>query len=66
MKKLFLLSLLVLTVALSCAAFAEDIVRGEICADECVVFMREAFHNYLAAHRDSSRINKESEEKENE
>lgn len=50
----------------TCAAFAEDIVRGEICADECVVFMREAFHNYLAAHRDSSRINKESEEKENE
>ena len=34
----------------SCAAFAEDIIRGEICADECVVFMRKVFHDYLSAH----------------
>jgi len=34
----------------SCAAFAEDIIRGEICADECVVFMRRVFHDYLSAH----------------
>ncbi len=47
----------------TCAAFAEDIIRGEICADECVVFMREAFHNYLQAHREASKITNESEEK---
>jgi len=34
----------------SCAAFAEDIIRGDICADECVVFMRKVFHDYLSAH----------------
>ncbi|MBQ2730178.1 MAG: 4Fe-4S dicluster domain-containing protein [Clostridia bacterium] len=48
----------------TCAAFAEDIIRGEICADECVVFMREAFHSYLKAHGDASKITKESEEPE--
>ncbi len=35
----------------TCAAFAEDIIRGETCADECVVFMRQVFHDYIARHK---------------
>lgn len=46
----------------TCAAFAEDIVRGDICADECVVFMREAFHSYLAARNEASKIEKRMED----
>ena len=46
----------------SCAAFAEDIIRGETCADECVVFMREAFHSYLKAHSEASIIKNERED----
>ena len=46
----------------TCAAFAEDIVRGDICADECVVFMREAFHNYLSARNKASKIEKSTED----
>ncbi len=38
----------------SCAAFAEDIIRGETCADECVVFMRKVFHDSLAMRREQS------------
>lgn len=38
----------------SCAAFAEDIIRGETCADECVVFMRKVFHDTLALRREQS------------
>ena len=47
----------------TCAAFAEDIVRGEICADECVVFMRKVFHDYLAAHPYESVVSKEETDK---
>ncbi len=47
----------------TCAAFAEDIVRGEICADECVVFMRKVFHDYLAAHPYESVASKEETDK---
>lgn len=53
----------------SCAAFAEDIVRGDICADECVVFMRKVFHDYLSAHpyeKVSENENIEREEKTDE
>lgn len=39
----------------TCAAFAEDIIRGETCADECVVFMRQVFHDYIARHREEPR-----------
>ncbi len=49
----------------SCAAFAEDIVRGDICADECVVFMRQVFHDYLSAHPYEKVIN-ETNDKESE
>ena len=38
----------------TCAAFAEDIVRGETCADECVVFMRQVFHDCIERRRESS------------
>lgn len=36
----------------TCAAFAEDIIRGETCADECVVFMRQVFHDYINRHKE--------------
>lgn len=48
----------------TCAAFAEDIIRGETCADECVVFMREVFHDYIARHIDAQK--KENGDKDNE
>ena len=47
----------------TCAAFAEDIIRGDICADECVVFMRKVFHDYLAAHPYESVASKEEKDK---
>lgn len=47
----------------SCAAFAEDIIRGEICADECVVFMRQVFHDYLSAHP-YEKVSNENDDKE--
>lgn len=47
----------------TCAAFAEDIIRGEICADECVVFMRKVFHDYLAAHPYESVTSKKETDK---
>lgn len=48
----------------TCAAFAEDIVRGETCADECVVFMRQVFHDYIARHQ--QRMSEEAEKRKNE
>ncbi len=48
----------------TCAAFAEDIVRGETCADECVVFMRQVFHDYIARHQ--ARMAEEAEKRKNE
>lgn len=48
----------------TCAAFAEDIVRGETCADECVVFMRQVFHDYIARHQ--MRMSEEAEKRKNE
>ncbi len=48
----------------TCAAFAEDIVKGETCADECVVFMREVFHDYIARHQ--KRMAEEAEKRKNE
>ncbi len=47
----------------TCAAFAEDIVRGETCADECVVFMRQVFHDYIARHQ--MRMAEEAEKRKN-
>ncbi|MBQ7836631.1 MAG: 4Fe-4S dicluster domain-containing protein [Clostridia bacterium] len=47
----------------TCAAFAEDIVRGETCADECVVFMRQVFHDYIARHQ--MRMEEEAEKRRN-
>ncbi|MBR6650440.1 MAG: 4Fe-4S binding protein [Clostridia bacterium] len=47
----------------TCAAFAEDIVRGETCADECVVFMRQVFHDYIARHQ--ARMEEEAEKRKN-
>ena len=35
----------------TCMAFAEDIVKGETNADECVVHMRMLFHDYLEKRR---------------
>ena len=49
----------------TCAAFAEDIVRGEACADECVVFMRQVFNDYLTRHRENNLKKIEEEENEN-
>lgn len=43
----------------TCAAFAEDIVRGEASADDCVVFMRHVFHDYIKRHVQQSRIAEE-------
>lgn len=40
----------------TCAAFAEDIVRGEACADECVVFMRMVFHDYIEKRKDAAQV----------
>lgn len=40
----------------TCAAFAEDIVRGEACADECVVFMRMIFHDYIEKRKDAAQV----------
>ena len=34
----------------TCMSFAEDIVKGETCADECTVLMRAIFHEYLKEH----------------
>ena len=34
----------------TCIAFAEDIVKGETCADECTVLMKSLFHEYLKEH----------------
>ena len=31
----------------TCAAFAEDIVKNETCADECTIIMRQLFHESL-------------------
>ncbi|HBJ19417.1 MAG TPA: ferredoxin [Clostridiales bacterium] len=39
----------------TCMSFAEDIVKGETCADECTVNMRMLFHRYLEEHREASR-----------
>ncbi|MGN1083225.1 MAG: [Fe-Fe] hydrogenase large subunit C-terminal domain-containing protein [Candidatus Avispirillum sp.] len=46
----------------TCAAFAEDIVRGEACADECVVFMRHVFHDYIQRHVSQSKETAEGQE----
>ncbi len=48
----------------SCAAFAEDIIRGETCADECVVFMRQVFHDSLLSHQRESMNKQKSKESE--
>jgi len=48
----------------SCAAFAEDIIRGETCADECVVFMRQVFHDSLLSHKRESMNKQKSKESE--
>ena len=40
----------------TCAAFAEDIVRGEACTDECVVFMRMVFHDYIEKRKDAAQV----------
>ncbi len=34
----------------SCAAFAEDVITGTARADECVVFMRQAYSAYIQGH----------------
>ncbi len=34
----------------SCAAFAEDVITGTASADECVVFMRQAYRDYIKGH----------------
>ena len=34
----------------SCAAFAEDVITGAASADECVVFMRQAYRDYIKGH----------------
>lgn len=48
----------------TCAAFAEDIVRGETCADECVVFMRQVFHDYLLRHQQNNvKLREDEDEK---
>ena len=46
----------------TCAAFAEDIVRGEACADECVVFMRHVFHDYIQRHVSQSKETADGQE----
>ena len=38
----------------NCMAFAEDIVKGETNADECVVNMRMLFHDFLEKRRDGT------------
>ncbi len=48
----------------TCAAFAEDIVLGEVCADECVVFLRQVFHDYLLRHQQNNVKLREDEDDE--
>lgn len=39
----------------TCAAFAEDIIKGENCIDECTVIMRMLFHESLSRRYNSSK-----------
>lgn len=39
----------------TCAAFAEDVVRGEACVDDCTIIMRMLFHESLERKKDESR-----------
>ena len=48
----------------TCMSFAEDIVKGETCADECTVNMRMLFHRYLEEHREASRQTSQTPDKE--
>lgn len=38
----------------TCAAFAEDVVRGEACVDDCTVIMRMLFQESLKRRKDAS------------
>lgn len=38
----------------TCAAFAEDVVRGEACVDDCTVIMRMLFRESLKRRKDAS------------
>lgn len=38
----------------TCAAFAEDVVRGEACVDDCTVIMRMLFQKSLEMRKDAS------------
>ena len=38
----------------TCAAFAEDIVRGDACVDDCTVIMRMLFQKSIEMRKDAS------------
>ena len=42
----------------TCMAFAEDIVKGEVTADECTVILRQMFHEYLDEHKERALLEK--------
>ena len=44
----------------TCAAFAEDVVRGDACVDDCTVIMRMLFHESLEMRKDASRTETEN------
>ena len=45
----------------TCAAFAEDVVRGDACVDDCTIIMRMLFHESLEQRKDSSRTESKNE-----
>ena len=45
----------------TCAAFAEDVVRGEACVDDCTIIMRMLFHESLERKKDESRTENSNE-----
>ena len=48
----------------TCAAFAEDVVRGEACVDDCTVIMRMLFQKSIEMRKDAS-VTTRSEKDEN-
>ena len=47
----------------TCAAFAEDIVRGDACVDDCTVIMRMLFQKSIEMRKDAS-VTKRSDKNE--
>ena len=46
----------------TCAAFAEDVVRGEACVDDCTVIMRMLFQKSIEMRKDASKNKDENKD----